>query len=255
MPEFRSFDGVILHYDVEGQGPPVVLLHGFAANTDLNWRQPGIIRALTAAGLRTIGLDARGHGLSGKPHLPSAYANDAMVADVRALFDHLRLEEADVAGYSMGSATALRLALTDRRVRRLVLGGTDGGLHDTAESMAERGRRIAEGLEAEDPDDIIDPAAGRFRRFAESTGADRAALAAIQRGRRRSPVSRDDLSRVRAPALVICGDADVSPHELAATLPAGRARVVPGDHLSAVLEPALAAAVAEFLAAPIVAKA
>src|SRR5262252_9423613 len=85
MPEFQSFDGVTLHYDLEGEGAPVVLLHGFAADTNLNWRQPGIIQALAAAGRRTIGLDARGHGMSEKCYDPSAYANDAMVADGAAL--------------------------------------------------------------------------------------------------------------------------------------------------------------------------
>jgi pimeloyl-ACP methyl ester carboxylesterase len=247
MAEFHSFDGVTLHYDVEGEGPPVVLLHGFAADTDLNWRQPGIVDALTAAGRRTIALDARGHGRSEKPHEPAAYGNEAMVADVGALFDHLGLEQADVAGYSMGAATALRFALADHRVRRLVLGGTDGGLTATAESMAERGRHIAEGLEAASAADVTDPAARRFRRFADTTGADRLALAAIQRGRRRTPVARDALRRVCVPVLVVCGDADVSPHELAAAVPDGRAAIVPGDHLSAVLQPAFAAEIVRFL--------
>lgn len=248
MPEFQSFDGVTLHYDVEGEGAPVVLLHGFAADTNLNWRQPGIIQALTAAGRRTIGLDARGHGMSEKCYDPSAYANDAMVADVGALFDHLQLDGADLVGYSMGSATALRFARVDSRLRRLVLGGTDGNLVDTTEEMAERGKRIADALDADDPENIADPVARSFRRFADSTGADRRALAAIQRGRRRVPLPKDSLSQIQVPTLVVCGDADVSPHELAAALPRGQARLVPGDHLSAVLEPALVAAIVEFLA-------
>jgi pimeloyl-ACP methyl ester carboxylesterase len=247
MPEFRSFDGVTLHYDVEGEGAPVVLLHGFVADTNLNWRQPGIIPALTAAGLGTIGLDARGHGQSQKCYDPSAYENEAMVADVGALFDHLHLGEADVAGYSMGAATALRFAMTDGRVRRLVLGGSDGNLADSEEEILERERRMAAGLEAEDPEDIADPVVRRFRRLADATGADRRALAASRRGQRRAPLSRDRLRQIEVPALVICGEADVSPYELAAALPAGQARVVPGDHMSAVLEPALATAIVEFL--------
>src|SRR5207249_41 len=117
----------------------------FTATTELNWRAPGVIGALTAAGRRAIGLDARGHGLSEKCYDPAAYANDAMFRDVGALFDHLGLESADVLGYSMGAATALRFALADTRVRRLVLGGSGGNpggsLEDTAEDLAERGRR------------------------------------------------------------------------------------------------------------------
>jgi pimeloyl-ACP methyl ester carboxylesterase len=217
------------------------------ADTNINWRQPGIIQALTAAGLRTIGLDARGHGQSEKCYDPAAYENEAMVADVGALLDHLHLGRADVAGYSMGAATALRFAMADGRVRRLVLGGTDGNLADTEDETAERGRRMADGLEAEDPEQIHDPVVRRFRRLADATGADRRALAASRRGRQRRPLSREGLRRIEVPALVVCGDADVSPYELAAALPAGRARVVPGDHMSAVLEPALATAIVEFL--------
>ena len=251
MGDFRSFDGTALHYEVDGEGPTVVLLHGFASSGESNWRRPGVVDRLAAAGRRTVTLDARGHGRSEKPYDPAAYENEAMVRDVGALFDHLGLRDADLAGYSMGSATALRFALDDRRLRRLVLGGTGGGLDASREAMAERGRRIAEGLDAEDPERVEDPVARRFRRFADSTGADRRALAAIQRGRRRSPVPREALSRIEVPTLVLCGDRDASPHELAAALPAGRARVIPGDHLSAVREPAFAAAIVEFLTEPV----
>ena len=98
MSEFRSFDGVTLNYDVEGSGPPAILLHGFSATTELNWRAPGVVDALTAAGRRAVGLDARGHGLSEKCHDPTAYADDAMVRDVGALFDHLGLKAGDGLG-------------------------------------------------------------------------------------------------------------------------------------------------------------
>src|SRR5262249_52725987 len=150
MAEFRSFDGVRLHYDMEGEGGPVVLLHGFAASTEANWRAPGILDALVAAGHRVVGLDARGHGHSEKCYDPSAYADGAMVTDVVALFDHLALDTADVVGYSMGSATAIHFAHRDTRVRRLVLGGTGGNLGDTVEARVERARLVAAALEAPD---------------------------------------------------------------------------------------------------------
>jgi pimeloyl-ACP methyl ester carboxylesterase len=250
MAEFQSFDGVKLHYDREGTGPPVVLLHGFAADTETNWRRPGIIEALVGAGHEAIALDARGHGLSEKCYDPDAYKDEAMVSDVVVFFDHLGLESADVVGYSMGSATAIRFAMSDGRVRRLVLGGTDGELSDSTEELAERGFLIAAALEAEDLEGIEDPLGRRFRRFADATGADRRALAAIQRGRRRTPVTPDDISKITALTLVICGDDDVRPHDLAAALPQGRAKVVSGHHLSAVRDPAFTTEIVTFLAEP-----
>jgi pimeloyl-ACP methyl ester carboxylesterase len=92
--------GVRLHFTDEGSGPPVVLLHGFAVNADLNWRLPGVTQALTPE-FRVISLDLRGHGLSGKPHEPEQYGR-LMADDVIALLDHLGIEKAHVVGYSLG---------------------------------------------------------------------------------------------------------------------------------------------------------
>jgi pimeloyl-ACP methyl ester carboxylesterase len=246
--QLESFDGVRLHYDVEGTGPPVVLLHGFASDTDQNWRAPGVMKALTVAGHQVIGLDARGHGRSQKCHEPEAYENDAMAKDVITLFDALGLQDADVAGYSMGSGTALRLAQLDGRIRRLVLGGAGIGVVERlrgGDVRSGRAARIAQALETADPSTIEDPLAKGFRRFAERTGADRKALVAIQRSRRF--MAFGELSEIKVPTLVICGDEDFDPHPLAEALPAAWAEIVSGDHLTAVSDPAFAAKIVEFL--------
>lgn len=101
-------NGVRIHYTDEGSGEPVVLIHGFAVNSDINWRWPGITEAL-AKEFRVIAMDLRGHGLSGKPHGPEDYGVEG-IRDVVRLLDHLGLEKAHVAGYSLGGFVALRLA-------------------------------------------------------------------------------------------------------------------------------------------------
>jgi pimeloyl-ACP methyl ester carboxylesterase len=123
MDTFASFDDLELSYLDAGEGAPVVLLHGFAADHFSNWVATGVVDRLIGARRRVIAPDARGHGASAKPHDPDAYANDAMVRDVRSLFDHLSLHRVDVVGYSMGSIVAGRLAPREPRVRSLVLGG------------------------------------------------------------------------------------------------------------------------------------
>jgi len=107
-----SFDsnGVPIHYTVDGEGPPVVLVHGFAVNSALNWRLMGVIDALSEA-FQVIAMDCRGHGCSGKPHAPELYGVE-MAEDVIRLMDHLSIEKAHLAGYSMGGAIALTLAVT-----------------------------------------------------------------------------------------------------------------------------------------------
>jgi pimeloyl-ACP methyl ester carboxylesterase len=244
MARLVSFDGVELEYDVTGPegGVPALLLHGFAADSRRNWVAPGIAGALGAGGRRLVLLDARGHGRSDRPHDPDAYADGAMAEDVVALMDELGVPQIDLVGYSMGSMTALEVCARDPRPRAVVLGGVGGAmLHHKLDRRA-----IAGALVADDPRDAP-PAARAFRRFAERTGADLEALAAVQRARRAPTV---DLGALRLPALVVAGDHDRlagAPGELALAIPGGRAAVVSGDHLTAVFDPDLPKIIDVFL--------
>lgn len=254
---YTAPDGVPIVYDVAGAGPDVVLHHGFAADGALNWVQPGVVDALIAAGRRVVTFDARGHGRSGKPHDPRAYDDMVMVDDVRGLLDHLQIEAVDIVGYSMGGLVSAALVVTEPRVRSAVLGGVGRRLvmsSGAAESDREGGGAdlafgaIADALEADDPSTITDEQGRNFRAFADITGADRRALAALQRSRRSS---RLDLSTVRVPVLVLAGKEDElvgDPGELADAIPGAELAVVGGDHLQAVFDPAFTAAIVEFLA-------
>lgn len=103
-----SFDsnGVPIHFTVEGQGEPIILIHGVAANADLNWRIPGVIRALSRD-FQVIAFDLRGHGLSGQPTDPAQYG-DEIYEDIARLMDHLGIEKAHIAGYSLGGFITLK---------------------------------------------------------------------------------------------------------------------------------------------------
>jgi pimeloyl-ACP methyl ester carboxylesterase len=247
MERFASFDGTDIAYITAGpsDGPDVLLLHGFAADHRLNWVAPGVVDALAAAGRHVIALDARGHGQSDKPRDPAAYENDAMSRDAQALLDHLEVETVDVVGYSMGSVVSSRLVLVEPRTRRLVLGGVGSGLVTGRLPRAD----VADALLAEDPSTISDPTGRAFRMFADSTGADRHALAAIQKAgvvRQGTPIGD-----IRVPTLVLVGRNDTlvgPPEPLAAAIPGAKVQVVEGDHLSAVSDPAFPKAIVEFLA-------
>jgi pimeloyl-ACP methyl ester carboxylesterase len=254
VPRFATFDGIELAYDDEGDpgaARAVVLLHGFAADTSITWRRTGIAAALAeAGGRRVVALDARGHGRSDKPHRAAAYQADAMAADVRALLDHLSLSQVDLVGYSMGALTALRMLPGESRVGRAVLGGIgESATRRPPASMA----AVADGLEADDPASITDPTARAFRRLADATGADRIALAAVQRGWRSATNPPLDTGRITARVLVVTGDRDhlAGPAEaLAARLPHADAMTVAGDHDGALASPAFRRAILDFLATP-----
>ncbi len=244
-----AHDGVEIAYLDEGQGEPIVLVHGFASTAQINWVHPGWVATLTRAGRRVIALDNRGHGASGKLYDPAAYHSARMADDIRALLDHLALGRADVMGYSMGARIAAFFAMTHgQRLQRAIFGGL--GIHLVRGAGLPEG--IAEALEAPSLANIHDPTGRMFRAFAEQTQSDLKALAACARGSRQT-LTPGQLGLIRAPVLVAVGTRDVvagSAHELASLMPCGRALDIPErDHMLAVGDKAFKQAVLSFLAA------
>jgi pimeloyl-ACP methyl ester carboxylesterase len=243
-----AHDGVEIAFLDEGEGDPIVLVHGFASTAQVNWLHPGWISTLTRAGRRVIALDNRGHGASSKLYDPAAYHTANMAEDVRALLDHLDVPRADVMGYSMGARITAFLALAHpSRLRRAVLGGLGIRLVDGV-GLPES---IAEALEAPSLAQVSDPTGHMFRAFAEQTKSDLKALAACIRGSRQT-LTREQVTSIRAPVLVAVGTKDTiagSARELAALLPSGVALDIPGrDHMLAVGDKVFKSAVLDFLA-------
>jgi pimeloyl-ACP methyl ester carboxylesterase len=248
LPRFRHDDVEIAFLD-EGEGEPIVLVHGFASNAAVNWVHPGWFKFLKDAGRRVIALDNRGHGASTKLYDPAAYHSALMAADVHALLDHLDLGRADVMGYSMGARIAAFLALQDpQRLRSVIFGGLGSRLIDGTGVPDD----VAAALEAPSLAAVSDPRARLFRVFAEQTKSDLRALAACMRGSSQT-LTRAQIGTIRIPALVAIGSMDViggSAPELAALLPAGQALEIPGrDHMSAVGDKVFKQGVARFLTA------
>jgi pimeloyl-ACP methyl ester carboxylesterase len=111
-------DGVGIEYEVTGDGPPVVLLHGFPDSGRL-WRHQ--VPALADAGFKVIVPDMRGYGRSDKPTEVEAYRMDVLVGDVLAVMSAAGAERAHVVGHDWGAGVAWATALmAAERVERLV---------------------------------------------------------------------------------------------------------------------------------------
>jgi pimeloyl-ACP methyl ester carboxylesterase len=244
MPSFHHGPVEIAYFD-EGEGEPIVLVHGFASTKEVNWVHPGWVATLQ--GRRVIALDNRGHGASTKLYDPEQYRTNLMAEDVRVLLDHLNIGKADVMGYSMGARITAFVALAHPdRVRCAILGGLGVRLIE-ARGPAEV---MAEALEAPSLNDVTHPRGRMFRMFAEHTKSDLKALAACARGSRQS-LTREQAQSIRVPMLVAVGSEDDiagSAEGLAAVVPGAQALVIEGrDHMRAVGDKVYKAGVLKFL--------
>ena len=241
---FESFDGQSIAYRVLGEGRPTLMIHGFLADAELNWFRPGVAAAVAGLGRQVIAPDLRGHGASAAPTDLADWPSDVLALDQMALISHLGLTDYDLVGYSLGARTAVRVMVRGARPRRAVL----GGMGDTG--IMEAGDRAALFEDA-----IRNGEAGADPRFAR-------AIHAMMRNGGQNPeamlgvlasfagTTRADLAAIPTPTLVVCGEADHdngSAEGLAAVLPNGRVKIVTGDHMTAVTDPSLTAAIVDFL--------
>lgn len=122
MP-FANNEGVKIYYEVEGQGPPLVLLHGWTGSLEILRQSDSCLEALKRDYTLVL-VDARGHGKSDKPHEAEAYGLESMAGDIVAVLDGLKIRKAHFWGYSMGGWIGMGLAkYTPERFYSLVIGG------------------------------------------------------------------------------------------------------------------------------------
>ena len=246
MPSFYNGAVEIAYLD-EGEGAPIVLVHGFASTKDVNWVYPTWVSELKKNGRRVIALDNRGHGASAKLYDPREYEIATMAGDVTALMDHLNIERADIMGYSLGSRMAAVLARSQpQRLRTAIFGGIGIGLIEGGGP----GENVAAALEAASLDDVNDPVGRTFRAFADQTRSDRLALAACLRGSRRL-MTRDEAAAISVPVLIAVGTSDEiagSAAALAKIIPDSQVLDIPNrDHMRAVGDKVYKTGVLDFL--------
>ena len=165
MPSFDS-DGVEIAYIDEGEGEPLLLVHGFASNVADNWVDPGWVRTLTQSGRRVIAYDNRGHGRSDKLYDPDVYGAPLMAEDARRLLDHLAITQRRRHGLFDGRPhRRLSRSGASGRVRSAILGGLGINM---VRGMVGSGP-IAKALEAPRIEDVTNDTARSFRAFAEQT--------------------------------------------------------------------------------------
>lgn len=249
MP-FVERDGVRIFYEAAGEGPPVLLSHGYSATSRM-WR--GQVEAL-APRYRIITWDMRGHGQSDSPDDPALYSEAATVGDMAAILDTLGIDTAVIGGLSLGGYMSLAFHLAHPgRVRALMLFDTGPGYRNPAgrEAWNRTAEARAVAFETRGLDAL---GSGAEVRIAQHRSAKGLALAA--RGMLAQFDSRviESLEGVRVPTLVLVGEKDEpflgATDYMAARIPGAQKVVIPGaGHAANIDNPAaFNAAVEAFLA-------
>jgi len=216
MPYFDN-EGIEIYYEIEGEGPPVVMIHGFSLNLEDSWKETRWVDTLKNK-FRLILLDCRGHGKSDKPHGEFHYGQK-MADDISKLMEHLSIEKANFFGYSMGANITLLLLLTKPEIFiSAILGGFVITLNDKEISKNRTNNKlIVEGLRAESVDQVRKPLARVFRSIAELRDNDLLALADVQAGWQKdwneifpSPTQiRGFLKKINVPLMTVVGSSEI----------------------------------------------
>jgi len=248
MP-FVDNQGFSIYYKTEGQGQPLLLVHGMFVDSSW-WSDLGFVRAL-AGSYRLVMVDVRGHGQSEKPHDPTQYEIRVLVSDLLCVLDALGLDQVHYLGYSMGGWLGFAAAkYAPDRFRSFIL----GGIHPYADYPGHQ-------VNLSDlPEQGMEGFVASFERTGRLTEAQRAgllsndvyALAAMTHNPRAD--YSELLPSIHVPCLLYSGDADVrypGIEKCARELPDATFVPLPGyDHLGVLMNASseLLPHISEFLA-------
>jgi pimeloyl-ACP methyl ester carboxylesterase len=245
LHRWAASDGVELAWHEEGEGRPVILLHGLFSDAQMNWINFGHADRIAAAGFRAIMPDLRAHGLSAKPHSADFYPPGILVRDLEELVAHLALADFDLGGFSLGARTVVQAVGEGLRPGKAILAGM--GLRGL-QNWDRRQQFFRDAIAAFDTASRGDPHWLAIQ-FMKTMKTDRAAALHILSSF--GPTAPEWFASFTMPTLVVCGREDEdngSAAELAAALPDAVFVEVPGTHMSSVTKPELGEEIACFLA-------
>jgi pimeloyl-ACP methyl ester carboxylesterase len=114
---YAPVNGIKVYYEVYGEGNPLVLLHGAFWNINLNWSQ--MIPELSKT-RKVIAIELQGHGHTPYSERKLTFPN--LASDVAGVMDYLKIDSADIAGFSMGGEVAYQFAIQNpKRLKKLVI--------------------------------------------------------------------------------------------------------------------------------------
>jgi len=242
---YASFDGQKIYYYDIGEGPIILLLHGFTSNAQQNFFATNIAQHIAKSGYRVIAPDLRGHGKSQVIDKPKSWPRDAVTRDQLALLKHINAEPYAIAGYSFGAMSAVRLHLLSHVGEKLILGGVGDAIAD--ENNTKRNDQFQQVFQMVE-DGIDNEFTQRIKKQIKATGGTlkgyQGALSS------RLYTGSDWLKTFTIPTLILTGDKDNdngSGPQLADIIPNAKHIELEGTHLTAVADPLLPHHILQFL--------
>jgi len=240
---YAPVNGIKVYYEVYGEGRPVVLLHGAFMTIDLNWGQ--LIPELSKT-RKVIAIELQGHGHT--PYSERKLSHATLASDVEGVMDYLKIDSADVAGYSFGGAVAYQFAIqSPKRLRKLVIISSTYKSSGWLPSVNNAFKALKPEFFANTPMhtayDAVAPDKTKWTKFMEQM----IAFAAVP-----FDFGDSNISKISAPVLIISGDNDgLDKMELIKTykllgggvaadmtpMPASQLAIVPGQgHVSLMMQ-------------------
>jgi pimeloyl-ACP methyl ester carboxylesterase len=196
---YAPVNGIKVYYEVYGKGKPIVLLHGAFYTIEMNWAQ--LIPELSKT-RKVIAIEMQGHGHT--PFSDRELSITALASDVEKLMDYLKIDSADVAGFSMGGSVAYQFAVqSPKRLRKLVIISstykTNGWLPIVNSGFENFKPEFFDNTPIKTAYDAVAPDKTKWRNFL----AQMFAFAKVPFN-----VGDSNIAKISAPVLIISGDND-----------------------------------------------
>jgi pimeloyl-ACP methyl ester carboxylesterase len=242
---YAPVNGIKVYYEVYGKGKPIVLLHGAFMTIDMNW---GELIPELSKNRKVIAVELQGHGHT--PFSERKLSHTDLANDVIKVMDYLKIDKADVAGYSFGGAIAYQLAIqSPQRLNKLVIISStyknSGWLPEVNSAFKGMKPELFMNSPMHTAYDAVAPDKTKWTKFLEQM---------IATAGQPFDLGEDNISKISAPVLIIAGDNDgLDKTELAKTykllgggvsadmgsMPKSQLAIVPGQsHVSLMMQTA-----------------
>lgn len=196
---YAPVNGINVYYEVYGQGEPVVLLHGAYYTIGMNWGQ--LIPELSKT-KKVIAIEMQGHGHT--PYSERKLARTTLASDVEKLMDYLKIDSADIVGYSFGGQVAYQFAIqSPKRLKRLVIISSvhksEGWISSVTDGFKKLKPEFFTNTPLHTAYDAVAPDKSKWIPFVEQM---------IASAGQPFDLGDDNIAKIKAPVLIISGDND-----------------------------------------------